>query len=115
MPIPPEIAELVERLNQELDETEQKATGGLNLVRLLLSQFPDNFILIQFFAYLNDVLLFVETTRRRIQSNVELISPADVDIEEIQEAGEDLGTLLGRIFEAKMQVEGIIARLEELQ
>ena len=115
MPIPPEIAELIKRLNRELDETQQKVTEGLNLVRPILSQFPDNFILIQFFAYLNDVLLFVEITRRRIQSNVELISPRDVGIREIQEVGEDLGNLLGRVLESKMQVEGIIARLEELQ
>ena len=38
-----------------------------------------------------------------------------LQLQEIQEVGEDLGTLLGRVLESKMQVEGITARLEELQ
>jgi len=33
MPISPEITDLVDRLNQELNETEQNAIEGLNLVR----------------------------------------------------------------------------------
>ncbi|WP_199315323.1 MULTISPECIES: hypothetical protein [Oscillatoriales] len=42
MPIPSEIQDLIDRLNQELAETETDATQGLNLVRPILSQFPDN-------------------------------------------------------------------------
>ena len=66
MPIPPEIETLVERLNIELETIEQEATEGLNLVRPILSSFPDNVRLIQFVALFNNGLLFVEISRRRI-------------------------------------------------
>jgi hypothetical protein len=49
MPIPSEIQSLVDRLDQELGEIERKATEGLNLVRPILSNFPDNVRLIQSF------------------------------------------------------------------
>ena len=67
MSIPPEIATFVDRLNQEFDDTEQEATEGVNLVRPLLSRFPDNVRLIQFFTFFNNALLFVEISRRRMQ------------------------------------------------
>ncbi len=64
MSITPEFATLVNRLNQELDRTEAQATKGLNLARELLSSFPGNVTLIQYFAYLNAAMLFVKTSRR---------------------------------------------------
>lgn len=113
MSITPEIQVLVDRLNQEINQTEQAATEGLNLVRPLLSRFPENDRLNQFFAYFSSVLFFVETSKiRRIQAIVERISGADVTEAEIQEAGEDLSTLLGRVLEAKIGVRRIITRLE---
>ena len=115
MPIPPEIPTLIDRLNRELEETEQEARVGLNLVRPFLSSFPDNAILTRFFASLNNTLLFVEISRRRIQITVNRILGADVSAENILEAGEDLGTELGRVLEAKISVKRIIARLRELQ
>ena len=51
MPIPPEIESLIERLNLELEEIEREATQGENLLRQLMSLFPKNASLIQFFAY----------------------------------------------------------------
>lgn len=47
MPITSKMANLVERLNRELDETQQDAITGLNLVRqkLLIFGFGDNEIL----------------------------------------------------------------------
>ncbi len=45
MTIPPEIQALIDRLNQELDETELQAIDGLNLVRPLLVNFGDNIVL----------------------------------------------------------------------
>lgn len=90
MAIPTEFLALIDRLNQELDQTEQEATAGLNLARAALSRFADNAVLIQLFASLNNVLLFVETYRRRIQATVELLSPTNVTAEEIQDAGQDL-------------------------
>lgn len=114
MTIPPEISALIDRLNQELDQTEQEATEGLNLARAALSRFPNHALLIQFFAYFNSVLLFVETFRRQTQNTVEHISAADVTDVEISEAGEDLGAILGRVLETKIAVGGIINRLESL-
>jgi hypothetical protein len=114
MPIPSEIQSLVDRLDRELEEIEREATEGLNLVRPILSNFPDNFILTQFFASLNNLLLFVEISRRRININVNRISSNDVTSSEILEAGEDLGTELGRILEVKISVKRIIDRLQEL-
>ncbi len=52
MAIPPDIQALVARLNQELDETEQETTQGLNLLRGVMSRFPENVMLFQYFAYL---------------------------------------------------------------
>lgn len=40
MPIPPRISALIDRLNQELNQTEQEAIEGVNLVRPLLPLFP---------------------------------------------------------------------------
>lgn len=113
MAINPEITVLIERLNQELEETEQYATRGLNLVRQALDIFTDNATLVAYFAYFNNVLFFVETSIKRIQTTLDTISADDVTDEEIQEAGEDLGEQLGRVLEAKIGVRRIISILEE--
>ena len=115
MPIPFEIQSLIERLSLELETIEQEATEGLNLVRPILSSFPDNLILTQLFASLNNFLLFVEISRRRINITVNRISSSDITASEIIEAGEDLGAELGRILEVKISIRRIIARLQELR
>jgi len=115
MATPSEIAALVDQLNQELNQTEQEVTEGVNLVRPLLSRFADNVRLIQFFAFFNNALLFIEISRRRIQAIVERISAPDVTAEEIQEGGEDLGMLLGQVLEAKIDSRSIIRILEGLR
>jgi len=112
MPIPSEIQALVDRLNQELDETEQDSTIALHLVRQRLSLFPTNEILIQFFGGLNNILLFVEINRGRIQNLVDRISSDDVSTEVVQDAGEDLGLILGRVLEVKMNANQLRNRLE---
>ncbi len=91
MKIPPEIIALIDRLYQELHQTEQNATQGLTVVKQILENFPDNVILIQFFAYLNSVLLFTEIYKRQAQNLVQRVSNVDVTEIEIQEVGEDLG------------------------
>jgi len=102
MPIPSQIRALIDRLNQELDEIEQEIVQGLTQVRQVISLFGDNPILIKFFSTLNNALLFVEISRRRVQITVNRIVPVNVTVEEIQEAGEDLGTELGRVLEVKV-------------
>ncbi len=113
MPIPSEIRELADRLNQELEQTERDTTEGLNLVRQRLSIFPDNDILIQFFGSLSNILFAVEIYRGRIQRIVERLSPADVPPEVIREAGEDLGLILGRVLEVKINANRLKSRLEQ--
>ena len=115
MPIPSEIQDLIEQLNQELAETDTDTTQGLNLVRPLLSQFPDNARMIQFFAFFNNILLFGEISRRRIQVACGRLEVPDATAEEIQDVGEELGTLLGRVIESKIAVREINRNLEELQ
>lgn len=111
----PEIAALVDQLNQELNQIEREAREGLNLVKQVMSRFPNNALLIQFFAYFNAALFFVENSKRRIQTSVEQLSAENVPVEVIQESGEDLATLLGETVEAKMRGSNIITQLENLQ
>ncbi|MGA9382626.1 MAG: hypothetical protein WBV73_28020, partial [Phormidium sp.] len=59
MPVPSEIIALVNQLNQELNLIEQEATEGLNLLRPILSHFPENTRLIQYFAFLSNALFSV--------------------------------------------------------
>ena len=115
MPIPSEIQNLIDRLNQELADTETDATQGLNLVRPILSQFPDNARMIQLFAFFNNILLFVEISRRRVEASRVRVEFPDATAEEIQDVGEELGTLLGRVIESKIAVREINRNLEELQ
>ncbi|MCL1464796.1 hypothetical protein [Argonema galeatum] len=112
MPIPSEIQALIERLNRELNETEQAATEGLNRARPLLFRFPDNAILIQIFAFLNNAIFFVDNSRGRIQTIVDSISSADATAEVIQERGEYLATLLGQVIEVKINANRLKTRLE---
>ena len=113
MAIPSEIIALIERLNQELDQISQEATQGLKIVRSRLLRFQNNALLIQFFASLSSIRLFVDNSRGRIQTIVEQLSIAEMNTDEaIQEAGEDLSTLLGLTLEAKMVIDSIKTRLE---
>ncbi|WP_013324591.1 hypothetical protein [Gloeothece verrucosa] len=115
MPIPSEITELIDRLNQELSQIEQDASEGVSLIRLLLSQFSDNVRLIQFLAFFNNGLFLVEISRRRIQGIYEKIAVPDVTEQEIQNAGEELGTLLGQILETQIRGRRILNILDEIR
>jgi hypothetical protein len=114
MTIPSVIVLLIERLNQEFEQIEQDLFKGLALVRHNLSFFPNNIILTQYFAYLNAVTLAIETYRRQLQAINEILSPQDIPDEVLQEAGEDLGLLLGRVLETRIAVGQIINRLESI-
>jgi hypothetical protein len=114
MPIPDAIQTLIDRLNQKLDEIEKEVTEGLKILRILMSGFPENVILIQYFAYLNAIIFFIETARKQIRTATETISPDDVKAEIVQEAGEDLGNLLGRVIEEAVRISQILDFLEEL-
>ena len=87
----------------------------MNLLRPLLGLFPNNDILVSFFGSLNNSLFFVEIYKRRIEAIVELLLPENVAEEIVQNAGEELGDLLGRALESKIGLGRIIDRLERLQ
>jgi hypothetical protein len=114
MTIPSEILAIITTLNQELHQIEEEATRGLQIIRRLLPLFSDNIVLIQLLATLNNSLLFRDNASRRIQITVDSISPPHVKSEVIQEAGEDLGELLGRVIETKILVSRAVGILEDL-
>lgn len=113
MSIPPEITIIIVQLQHELQQIKDQTNQGLALLRPLMRLFPENETLNQFFAYFNTVLFFVVDSERRIQITQEYLTlnPKTVII---QEAGEDLSHLLGKVLETKMRVEGILQRLEQL-
>ncbi|MDB9516720.1 hypothetical protein PN466_07150 [Roseofilum reptotaenium CS-1145] len=108
MTIPSELNVLINRLNAELDRIEAQGTEGLRLLRPIMSSFPDNTILIQQFAYLNTILFFVQSSRKQIKDNVALIADTTVSEERIQECGETVSNLLGKVIEVKLKVETIV-------
>jgi len=55
----------------------------------------------------------VEINRGRISNLVEQISPNDIPAQIIQDAGEDLGLILERVLEAKINANQLKTRLEE--
>lgn len=59
-------------------------------------------------------MLFRDNASRRIQITVDSISPPYVPGEVIQEAGEDLGELLGRVLETRILVNRAVGILEDL-
>jgi hypothetical protein len=113
MTTPESIQLLLQRLTQELEETEQAATRGLILLQPVLSLFSNNAIILKYYAYLNNSLLLVEISRRRIQTILETLSLEEITEQETQEAGEELGAMLGRVVETKIGVNQIIRILEE--
>ncbi len=115
MPIPSEINDLIERLNQELNKVEQESRVGLSLAQALLNRFPENARLIQLFASFNSAIFFSEIERRRIKSIIENFSGDNLATEEeIQEVGEDLASELGRVLETKMLISNLKQRLDNL-
>ncbi|MDJ1172772.1 hypothetical protein [Roseofilum capinflatum] len=110
MTIPSELNVLINRLNAELDVIEAQGMEGLRLLRPIMSSFPDNTILIQHFAYLNTILFFVQSSRTQISDSLELITDATVSEERIQECGEMLSNLLGKVIEVKLKVETLVNR-----
>lgn len=114
MSIPTELLATIAKLNQELDRIENEATRGLEIIRGLIPLFSDNLVLIQLLSTLNNSLLFRDNTKRRIQITLDSILPPSVADETIQEAGEDLGELLGRVVETKILVVRAVGILENL-
>jgi hypothetical protein len=114
--MPEELATLIKRLNHELDIIEREANDGIRVANEILEQFPDNFAIIQLFAFLNSSLFFVSTSRQRIEDYLNDIVNADIlQQDKINEVGQDLAVELGRTLETKVTVIHINARLENLR
>lgn len=112
MSIPSELQTLITRLGLELEEIEQQATTGIDIVTDLLSRFSNNAILTQYLAYFNAALFFVETSKAQVQTLVQSISIASISEDLVTEVGEDLGSLLGRVLEVRLKVKRLIEVLE---
>ena len=114
MSIPPKIQSTIERLNFELDYIQEQTQNGLSILRPLIDRFPNNNLLVQFYAYLNNSLFLVDIYKRRVQIVIELLQQKPLSSEEIQSIGEELSDLVGRIVESKIGLENIILRLKAL-
>ena len=114
MPTPEALDALISQLTQELDQVQQIAQYGLSITREKLRATPGSTELTRLFAIFNNILFFAENYRGRIQSTVKTISDANLEPEELQDAGQELAALLGVTLEAKMLVENSVRRLSEL-
>ena len=112
MTLPSNINALIEQVNHEIDNLKRELSLSIELIRSRINLFPENLILIQLFATLNNYILFAENTRRRINEIERYLSKKNLSDDELQEAGEDLSEQLGRILEAKIIVNNIKERLE---
>lgn len=114
--MPEELARLIERLNDELNIVEQVANDAIRATNEILEQFPENFAIIQLFAFLNTSLFFVKTSRQKIQEYLNYLSKTEVvQQDKINEIGQDLAIELGRILETKVTVAQLKTRLENLK
>ncbi len=112
MTLPSNISALIEQINHEINNLEHELSQSIELIRYRINLFPENIILIQLFATLNNYILFAENTRRRISEIERYLNKEDLSDDELQEAGEDLSEQLGIVLEAKIIVNNIKKRLE---
>lgn len=115
MNIPPEILRLVQQLTNELDIIESRANQGLVIASQLLDRFPSNTSLINLSANLGNGLFFVKNFRTRIERIVQAISSQNEALGSIQQVGEDLSEITGRVLECKMTVDRAVSILEDLR
>jgi hypothetical protein len=115
MNIPPEILNLVQQLTNDLDIIENRANQGLIIASQLLEHFPNNTSLINLSANLGNGLFFANSFRTRIESIIQAISSQNEAISSIQQAGEDLSEITGRVLECRMTVDRAASILEDLR
>lgn len=114
MTIPPEIQSLIDRLNSELETIKQETIEGENLLRQFMSLFPNNALLIQFFAYWQTTQFFIVNARRRIDETKAQLLEQPERGEIVPELGADLAALLGEVIETKIRSKAILDRLKNL-
>lgn len=94
MLISPEIYNFIERLQHELEQIEQNAVETLNLIQTRLMSYPNNYSFVQTYAIIGNYIIFVEVSRRRIDSTRIVLMSDELTKEQIREAGETLSELL---------------------
>lgn len=112
MPVPDSLQDLIDRLTLELNETESLVNRELELLQPLLNLFVTNNAVIRYVAYFNNVRFFIEITRRKLQASIDALSFDRVASTEIQETGEELSELFGRVLETKIETQQIIENRE---
>ncbi|MGF1488201.1 MAG: hypothetical protein ACFBSE_14035 [Prochloraceae cyanobacterium] len=110
-----EISAIVDRLNLELNQNEQKAVEGANLTQQLLSRFVDNALLAQYFAYYNTILFFLKVSQIQIGNVDKIFNTKGFSPEAIATATEELTTLEGLVLEIKDNLDLSINSLNDWQ
>lgn len=63
---------------------------------------------------LNNVYFLVDSYKERIQNAISLLSLPNITVVELQEAGQNLSTMLGVVLETKIRVISIVDHLKNL-
>lgn len=111
--IHPEINNLIERLQRDLNLIEQDATEAINLLQNQLVNYPSDLSIVRTFAILGNHMVFVEVFRRRIDYTRVILTSEKLTDEQIREVGESLSEFLGQVLEAKIVVRRIKNNLED--
>jgi len=110
-----EISAIVDRINLELNQNEQKATEGAGLTQQLLSRFIDNALLAQNFAYFNTILFFLKVARVQIGNVKKTFNNKEFPPDAIATAIEELKTLESLVLEIKDNLDLSLNRLNSWQ
>lgn len=110
--MPPEIEALINQLNRELHELEAEANQGVELTQRFLRQFPDNPFLIKCFAKFNNYLFFASSMKRQVEVIAKILRVKSISTTALQENGEYLSSILGRVYEAKNALDQLKRELE---
>ena len=110
-----EISAIVDRINLELNQNEQKSTEGAGLTQQLLSRFIDNALLAQNFAYFNTILFFLKVARVQIDNIKKTFNNKEFPPDAIAVAIEELKTLESLVLEIKDNLDLSLNRLNSWQ
>jgi hypothetical protein len=114
MSIPSDLRPLVDELYRVLDDTERQATLGLLALRKVMSLFPTNEILMQYFSSLTNFQFCIAGVRLQAENIVGNILLANVPDEDVQKAGDYLAALLHIAPESKLLIDKVVNKLEAL-
>ena len=103
---------LAAQVNRELEDLDGKLSLAIEMIRERLNLFGENETSLNLFAVVNNYVLFSQNTKVRIKETLkDFPTDSAPSAEAIQEVGEDLSELLGRVKEANIVIDRIIERL----